>query len=313
MLRTPSRLLAPVIVLAFAGWGCGSSVDAPTADTAAPPKAKSGGPMKVAAVDGRVGDATTATSDGGIKRLKVRRKPTDPRVRQGVGAGASCADVDIMPAADNLAAVTAATMCLVNGERADAGLPPLSGNAKLDQSSIAHSQDMVAKSYFDHRGPDGRDVTDRVRLTGYIPQNAGWTVGENLAWGTGTLATPRAIVQAWMNSQGHRENILRSAFKEAGQGIVLGNPRAADGEGATYTMNFGAIESDVAGTLASTVRQVADQAPRITDAARRAAARRAAARRRKACRTRASKARTARVRKARAKRCMRAARRSARR
>jgi uncharacterized protein YkwD len=311
MLRTSFRM--PVVLLALGLAGCGSSTDSvPTADTA-PAAKKSGGAMKVAAVDGRVGDATAATSSGGVTSLKVRRRPTDPDVvRAGVGAGAACADVDAMPSADNLAVIAAATMCLVNGERADAGLPALTGNGKLDQSSIGHSQDMVAKSYFAHESQDGRDVIDRVRVTGYIPDDGEWTVGENLAWGTGTLATPKGIVQAWMNSQGHRENILRSGFREAGLGIVVGNPRSADGQGATYTMNFGSTAGNSARTVASSL-SVGDQAPRISASTRRAAARRAAARRRKACRARAAKARVSRARKARLRRCARAARRSSRR
>ena len=79
---------------------------------------------------------------------------------------------------------------------------------------------MVANRYFDHQSRDGRDVVDRIRATGYIPSDRRWTVGENLAWGTGTLATPRNIVAAWMNSQGHRENILRAEFREIGFGEV---------------------------------------------------------------------------------------------
>ena len=313
MLRTSFRLPATVLAVAFAAAGCGSSADAPpAADTSARPEAKSGGPLKVAAVDGRVGDATAATSSGGVTSLKVRRKATDPRIRQGVGAGASCTDIDVLPTADNLAVVAAATLCLVNGQRTDAGLPALAANAKLDQSSLGHSQDMVAKGYFDHQSQDGRDVTERIRVTGYIPTRGEWTVGENLAWGTGTLATPKGIVDAWMNSQGHRDNILRSGFKEAGLGIAVGNPRSSDGQGATFTMNFGSTAGNSAQTVASTL-QVGAPAPSTSGATRRAAARRAAARRRKSCRVRASKARSSSVRKARAKRCARTAQRSSRR
>jgi uncharacterized protein YkwD len=301
--------LAAILVIA----GCGSSADAPRTADREPVAAESGGSMKVAAVDGRVGDATAATSSGGaVTSLKVRRKPTDPRIRQGVGAGASCPDVDALPTADNLPVIAAATICLVNGERADAGLPALAGNARLDQSSLGHSQDMVAKQYFDHQSQDGRDVIDRVRVTGYIPETGEWTVGENLAWGTGTLATPKGIVQAWMNSQGHRENILRGGFEEAGLGIAVGNPRSSDGQGATYTMNFGSTAGNAAQTVSSSL-QVGARAPRSSGTTSRTAARRAAARRRRSCRARASRARSSSVRKARARRCARAARRSKRR
>jgi hypothetical protein len=100
---------------------------------------------------------------------------------------------------------------------------------------------MVAKQYFDHVGKDGTDPVDRIRAAGYIPNLGIWTVGENLAWGTGALATPKEIVSAWMHSQGHRENILRPQFKEIGFGVVTGNPRSDNGAGATYTTTFGGL------------------------------------------------------------------------
>src|SRR5919107_1385530 len=65
-------------------------------------------------------------------------------------------------------------------------------------------------------------------------------VGENLAWGQGNLATPRAIAVAWMNSPGHRHNILQPEFTEIGVGIVPGTPGDATW-GATYTTDFGNV------------------------------------------------------------------------
>lgn len=308
MLR-PLRLPSLIAVLALAGCGADSPPGGDTADVA---PAKSAGPMVVAAVDGRVGDATSATSAEGPRELSKGKRTSPDVLRQGVGAGAACPDIELLPSAETLPQVASATMCLVNGERAAAGLPPLATNPRLDRSSLEHSQDMVARSYFAHQSQDGRDVVDRVRVTGYIPSETEWTVGENLAWGTGTLATPKGIVQAWMNSQGHRENILRSGFKEAGLGIAVGNPRSSDGAGATYTMNFGSTAGNSAQTVSSSL-QIGAQAPRSSGTSSRTAARRAAARRRKSCRARASKARSSSVRKARARRCARTARRSSRR
>lgn len=304
-MRPPLRTPAAVFVIALALSGCGTSNNGPAPpDTAAAPAPRSGGPMTVAPVDGRVGDATAATRSGGVRRLDVDRRRTRPGVvREGVGAGASCTGVDLIPSAGNLPVIAASTLCLVNGARADAGLPPLTPNALLDRSALAHSQDMVARQYFAHRSLDGRDVTERIRATGYIPDQGHWTVGENLAWGTGTLATPKGIVNAWMNSQGHRENILRSSFREAGQGIVLGNPASSDGAGATYTMHFGAVD-------AVTAVAVAPGAPAPSAAARSSADQRRAAlaRRRKACRAKAKRARPA-VRKRLIARCVRTSRR----
>jgi uncharacterized protein YkwD len=313
----PRRRSLIVALLAVSAAGCGSS-GTPGPDGGGPQlqaKAAAGTPaLRVTATDGRVGDATRADS-GGTTQLKVPTRIVDPAKlrlraqRQGVGAGASCANAGLLPDAGNLATVADATLCLLNGERADAGLPPLASNERLARAALEHSQDMVSNQYFDHQAPDGRDVVDRVRSTGYIPTDRRWTVGENLAWGTGTLATPKSIVAAWMNSQGHRQNILRAEFREIGFGVVTGNPRSADGSGATYTTNFGAVS----GGDAEAGRQVASTGTSAAAAARKAAAKRRAARRARAARrhrlaARARKARVAKARRARAARARRASR-----
>ena len=66
-----------------------------------------------------------------------------------------------------------------------------------------------------------------------------WTIGENIAWGSGALATPRAIVNGWMHSPGHRANILRASFRDIGIGIRLGAPGPGLSGGATYVTDFG--------------------------------------------------------------------------
>ena len=67
-----------------------------------------------------------------------------------------------------------------------------------------------------------------------------WTVGENLAWGSGTRSTPREIVNAWMKSPGHRANILQRRFREIGIGVVFEAPHGSSSTAATYTTTFGA-------------------------------------------------------------------------
>jgi uncharacterized protein YkwD len=239
------RYLRPLALLFSAALiaGCGGSSPSDTAP-APKPKAQSStgnGELRVGVTAGGIGDAATGDTSG-VKILPSIKVGGQSHTQQGVGAGADCENTDLAPAADNLADVTASTLCLLNGERADAGLPPLKQNAKLGSAAGQHSQDMVAQQYFDHVGKDGTDPVDRIRTAGYIPRVGTWTVGENLAWGTGTLATPKEIVAAWMASQGHRENILRSQFKEIGFGVVVGNPRSDDGAGATYTTTFGGIK-----------------------------------------------------------------------
>jgi hypothetical protein len=154
-------------------------------------------------------------------------------------------------------------------------------------------QDLVAGSYFSHTGRDGSDILARIKRTGYIRDDRAWRIGENLAWGTGALATPAATMQAWMNSPGHRENILNGAYREVGVGVVAGNPKRADGAGATYATEFGVIEGVQADVVAAPAAQpaVAKKATSSKKAKK--------AKHRKRARTSAKKARARRARVAR--------------
>lgn len=147
-----------------------------------------------------------------------------------------------MPAAGNLQQVAAATLCLVNQERSHAGLAPLRDNAKLDQVAREHSQDMTTHDYFDHVSPGGSTPEGRMTAAGYINNNESWMVGENIAWGSLTLATPQAIVSSWMRSPGHRANILNGRFRDSGMGVSPAVPEAGLTQaGATYTQDFGVV------------------------------------------------------------------------
>jgi uncharacterized protein YkwD len=235
-----------VLVGSLGAAGCGSESD-PTGllDPAQPISA--GGPVAVEPTGGRLGDATVVRDGSELRelspggRLDTRRRGGASQ-RDGVGAGAACANPDLAPAPDTLPAVAEATLCLLNGERADNGLAPLTPNATLAGVGTAYAQDMVAGSYFSHTGRDGSGVFERIERSGYLPDGAGWVLGENLAWGTGGLATPGSIMRAWMNSPGHRANILNPDYREIGVGVVAGNPAQPDGLGATYATEFGAIE-----------------------------------------------------------------------
>jgi len=160
---------------------------------------------------------------------------------------APCAGADLVPDAGNLAQVGQATLCLLNDERAAAGLRPLAFSAALTQPSAAYSTRMVSENFFAHESPDGSTLESRLTAARYIAPDGDWFVGENLAWGQGNLATARNIAIAWMNSPGHRHNILEPEFTEVGIGIVPGTPGDPTW-GATYTTDFG----DVTGAAAST-------------------------------------------------------------
>lgn len=149
-----------------------------------------------------------------------------------------CAGADLQPTDANLTQVAQATLCLLNVQRGAAGLAPLSEQAQLDQASMAYSRLMVQESFFAHVAPDGRQLTDRLTDAGYLGPPGSWVVGENIAWGESYLATPREIMKAWMNSAGHKANILSPDYREVGLGIATGVPSSSNG-GATYTTDFG--------------------------------------------------------------------------
>ena len=132
----------------------------------------------------------------------------------------------------------ASTLCLINAERSARDLRPLRLDRRLSTAARRHSRDMVAKHYFAHDSRSGARFSARIARTGWMNGRASWSVGENIAWGTGKQAAPRAIVASWMRSAGHRKNILSSRFRVIGIGIALGTP-VGNAAGATYTTDFG--------------------------------------------------------------------------
>ena len=158
-------------------------------------------------------------------------------------SSASCDDTHLVPTRSNSVRIEAATLCLVNVQRARHGERALRPNADLGRSAAAHSQDMVARNYFDHTSPGGETLLDRITVSTYLPPRAGYVLGENIALGTMQLATPAAIVDSWMKSPGHRANILNAEFRDSGLGVIARAPQQyGHGQrGATYTQQFGAV------------------------------------------------------------------------
>ncbi len=109
----------------------------------------------------------------------------------------------------------------MNAERAKEGLAPLAADVKLAGIARSHSADMLANNYFDHTNKSGCNAGCRLDKDSYL-----WrSYGENIHWMSGyTLSAADAankIVQAWMNSSGHRANILKSTFTKVGVGIAI--------------------------------------------------------------------------------------------
>ncbi|MFD3743178.1 CAP domain-containing protein [Nocardia sp. NPDC058633] len=115
---------------------------------------------------------------------------------------------------------------LVNRERAGAGCKPVQANAQLQTAAQRHSDDMAARGFFDHVNPSGVGPGGRIEAAGYK-----WsTYGENIARGQESAA---AVMTGWMNSPGHKANILNCAFTQLGTGVKLGSG------GPWWTQNFG--------------------------------------------------------------------------
>ena len=102
---------------------------------------------------------------------------------------------------------------LVNAERAKYGLAPLSHNWELSRVARYKSQDMADKGYFSHNSPTFGSPFDMMKAFGISYR----TAGENIAKGQ---RSPAAVVNAWMNSSGHRANILNSSYTQIGVGYV---------------------------------------------------------------------------------------------
>ncbi|MFJ3307136.1 CAP domain-containing protein [Streptomyces sp. NPDC086549] len=130
-------------------------------------------------------------------------------------------------AAGDLARACAEVVGLTNAERRGAGLPPLTADPLLTAAAQAHSADMVARDFYSHTSPEGSRPWDRAAAAG----SARRTIGENIACGQ---RTPAEVVDDWMNSPGHRANILKPAFTHIGVGFG-GGGRA----GTYWTQLFG--------------------------------------------------------------------------
>ncbi|MFJ4277293.1 CAP domain-containing protein [Streptomyces massasporeus] len=128
---------------------------------------------------------------------------------------------------DGLAGTAAAVIDLTNRERARHGLPPLSADPPLTTAAQAHSADMVARAFYAHTAPDGGQPWDRAAAAGSTRRS----IGENIACGQ---RSPADVVEGWMNSPGHRANILTPGFTHIGVGFA-GGGRA----GMYWTQLFG--------------------------------------------------------------------------
>ena len=129
-------------------------------------------------------------------------------------------------------AIEAQVKGLINQQRAQAGVRALSSNNALNIAARAHSQDMATNNFFSHTGSNGSDPFTRMSTSGYSFSAA----AENIYAGNGSDNSASAAVSAWMNSSGHRENMLNSTYTNFGVGYWC---NANSTYGGYFTADFG--------------------------------------------------------------------------
>ena len=110
-----------------------------------------------------------------------------------------------------------AMACMVNYARAASGLPALTAHPQLMDSADRKARDILSCQQFSHTAC-GLPFTQRITDAGYAYRAA----GENIAWGTGSYGTVRSILTGWLNSSGHKANILNSGYRDHGIALVSG-------------------------------------------------------------------------------------------
>jgi uncharacterized protein YkwD len=131
----------------------------------------------------------------------------------------------------DLAQARSEMLARVNAERTAAGLQPLALDPRLNEAAQRHAEDMLLRSYYNHRSPEGSAPGDRVRKSGYTPR----ITAENIARGPVTVDE---AVNNWMQSREHRHNLLHPAFRDLGVGIAVG--RNSVGYTVLWVQDFGA-------------------------------------------------------------------------
>ncbi|MCE4535957.1 CAP domain-containing protein [Pelomonas sp. P7] len=187
-----TALLASLTILAACGGGGGSSATAPATPSA--PASSASQPTSTAGT--RITCNLPNFEAEMLAAVNARRR-----------AGASCGTRGSFPAA-----------------------PDLAWNAAITQAAVAHSDDMVARNFFDHTGSDGSSPGDRMTAAGYPWR--GW--GENIAAGQSSVAE---VVDGWMKSDGHCANLMNAAFRDIGVACVAGN--AGTPYRSYWTQDFG--------------------------------------------------------------------------
>lgn len=153
-----------------------------------------------------------------------------------------CPNTGIHPTPSNLTLVDATIRCLIDRERTSRGLGALQPNRYLQHLAVSQAQEMVIGEYFGDDSLAGQTPWERVTSSHYASGARSLALGQNIGWGTGVLATPSAMMSAWMRSPEHRRITLTAGYRDIGVGVAPSPPRGEEVEieGATYTVEFAA-------------------------------------------------------------------------
>ncbi|MEU7573125.1 CAP domain-containing protein [Micromonospora sp. NPDC049240] len=206
-----------------------AAVDAPVAAAPSPTGASDATPAAGASASGSASasPSTAPTTAKPSPTRKVAPKPsrTTAPSRQQQRSSAPSGTTARTTSSGGLSAELQQVVDLVNQERAKAGCKALGVDSKLTLAAQRHSQDQADHKTMTHDGSDGSDVGQRLDRVGYAWRAA----AENVAWGQ---QGPAEVMDAWMNSPGHRKNILNCSYTEIGVGVARSN-------GPYWTQDFG--------------------------------------------------------------------------
>jgi uncharacterized protein YkwD len=162
--------------------------------------------------------------------LSFSNKLISNSVETGIPEAATTAPAAVSPVTNNF---IQEVLDLTNAERAKEGLSALQLNPNLNLAAQNHSEDMALRDYFSHTGVNGSSSGDRATTAGYQFSS----LGENIAAG---YITPQEVVLGWMNSPGHRANIMNGNYREMGLGYYyLGNDTGNVNYNYYWTQEFG--------------------------------------------------------------------------
>ena len=152
-----------------------------------------------------------------------------------IAAAAGCRGATALPRAGGEKRAIATVLCLLNRIRRAARLKPLKRSPKLARAARIHNSDMLARRFYAHEQPPGPALPARLKKAKWRGRGA----GENLGLASLTMATPNAMVAAWMKSPPHRANILSRTFRYIGVAMHARDPLGRLPKPAIYTLDFG--------------------------------------------------------------------------